>query len=84
LEEELEALSVDYLKRIIEEMLPSRMVAMGISIFVVKMEKPIKDHEVNVTYWYHSRWKDIGLRVKIFDKEVDGNNCSPARKHAKK
>lgn len=36
LEEELKALSVDYLERTIEEMLPSRMVAVGISIFVVK------------------------------------------------
>jgi hypothetical protein len=26
-------------------------IAMGISIHVVKMERPLKDQEVNATYW---------------------------------
>jgi hypothetical protein len=56
LEEKLGALSVDYLKTITEEMLPSRMVIMGTSTSDVKMEKPIEDQEVNLyfAYWYHS------------------------------
>jgi hypothetical protein len=39
----LGTLSVGYFKRIIEEMLPSKMVIMGVSIFDVKMERPLKD-----------------------------------------
>ncbi len=35
-------------------MLPSWTIMVGVSIPIVKMEKPLEDHEVNVAYWYHS------------------------------
>ncbi len=54
MEEELEALSVDYLEKIIEEVLLSRTVIMGASIPTIKMEGPLKDQEVNATYITHS------------------------------
>jgi hypothetical protein len=50
LKEELEPLSVNYLERIVREVLPSRMVGMGIFIHVVKMEGPLEDQEVNDTH----------------------------------
>jgi hypothetical protein len=37
---------------------------MGASILNVKMERPLEDQEVNVTYWYLSWWRDIKLRWK--------------------
>jgi hypothetical protein len=50
LEEELEALNVDYLERTTKEVLPSWMVAMGASMPVIKMERPLEDQEVKVVY----------------------------------
>jgi hypothetical protein len=50
LKEELEPLSVNYLERIVREVLPSRMVGMGTFIHVVKMERPLEDQEVNDTH----------------------------------
>jgi len=50
LEEELGTLSECYLKRIVEEMLPSRMVVMGTSIFDVKVERPMDNQKINTTY----------------------------------
>jgi hypothetical protein len=46
------------------------------------MEKPLKDYDVNVAYWYHLRRKDIGLRAKKFDEEANGDNRSLVGKHA--
>jgi hypothetical protein len=46
LEEELEALNVNYLERTTKEMLPSQTIIMGTSIHVVKMERPLGDQEV--------------------------------------
>jgi hypothetical protein len=54
LEEELEALNVSYLDKIAEEGQPSWTIIVGASMHVVKMERPLKDEEVNATYWYHS------------------------------
>jgi hypothetical protein len=53
LEEELGTLSECYLKRIVEEMLPCRMVVMGTSIFDVKVERPMDSPEINTAYYYH-------------------------------
>jgi hypothetical protein len=47
---ELEALSVGYLKKITEEVLPSRTITMGASIPIIKMERSLEDREINVTY----------------------------------
>jgi hypothetical protein len=52
LEEELEALNVNYLERTTKEVLPSRTIIMGTSIPIIKMERPLEDHEANATYWY--------------------------------
>jgi len=52
LEEELGALSASYMERTTKEVLPSWILAMGASILNVKMERPLEDQEVNVTYWY--------------------------------
>lgn len=54
IKEKLWALNACYLEMITKEMLPSRMVIMGLSISNVKMEKPMEDQEVNFAYWYHS------------------------------
>jgi hypothetical protein len=54
LEEELKALSVGYLEKIAEEVLPSQTVVVGVFIPIIKMEGPLKDHEVNATYIIHS------------------------------
>jgi hypothetical protein len=43
LEEELETLNVNYLEKTTKEVLPSWMIIMGISINVVKMERPLED-----------------------------------------
>ncbi len=83
-EEELEALNVNYLERTTKEVLPSRTIIMGISILVVKMERPLEDQEVNATYWYHSQWRDIGSRVKSSKKKVNGNNNFPIGKQIEK
>jgi hypothetical protein len=58
-----------YLKRATRETLPFQMITMGISMPDVKMERPLEDHEVNATYWYHSQWKDTRSRVKSFDEK---------------
>jgi hypothetical protein len=50
LEEELGTLNECYFKKIVEEMLPSRMVVMGTSIFDVKVERPMDNQEVNNAY----------------------------------
>ncbi len=50
LEEELEALNVSYLKRIVEEVVLSQMVVIGASMHVVKMERPLEDQKVYATY----------------------------------
>jgi hypothetical protein len=50
LEKELGTLSECNLKRIVEKMLPSKMVVMGTSIFDVKVERPMVNQEVNTTY----------------------------------
>jgi hypothetical protein len=68
LKEELEALNVNFLEKTTKEVLPSQMIIMGTSISIVKMERPLEDHEVNATYWYHSWCRDIALRVKNYDK----------------
>jgi hypothetical protein len=46
----------------------------GASIHEVKTERPLENQEVNVTYWYHSQWKDVGSRAESFNKEKNGNN----------
>jgi hypothetical protein len=43
LKEELGTLSASYLERMLEEMLLSRMVAMGVSTPNDKMERPLED-----------------------------------------
>jgi hypothetical protein len=52
----------------------------GVSIHEVKMEKPLENQEVNVTCWYHSRWRDVRSRAESFDEEENGNNHSPIKK----
>jgi hypothetical protein len=64
IEEELGALNASYMERTTKEVLPSWILAMGASILNVKMERPLEDQEVNVTYWYLSWWRDIKLRWK--------------------
>jgi len=54
LEEELETLNAGYQENTTKEMLPSWTVVVGASIPAIKMEIPLEDHKVNVTYWYHS------------------------------
>lgn len=43
LEEELGTLNASYLERVVEEVLPSRMIAMGVFMLDVKMEKSMED-----------------------------------------
>jgi hypothetical protein len=50
LEEELEALSASYHERTTKEILPSQTIVVGTSIFTIKMERPLWDHEVNDAY----------------------------------
>jgi len=52
LEEELKAFNVNYLERTTKEVLPSQTIIMGTSIPIIKMERPLEDHEANATYWY--------------------------------
>jgi hypothetical protein len=84
LEEELEALNVSYLERIIEKVLPSWTVTMGASIPIIKMERPMEDKEVKAAYWYHSWWRDTQSRVKSFDEKANGDNPSPVGKQIEK
>jgi len=76
---ELEALSVGYLKKIIEEVLPSRTITMGASIPIIKMERSLEDREINVTYWYRSLWKNTKLKVESSNEEMNGNNHFPIK-----
>ncbi len=73
-------LSVGYLERTPQELLPFQMAVEGISIHEVKRERLLENQEVNVTYWYHSRWKDTKSRVESFNEEENGNNCSLIKK----
>jgi hypothetical protein len=61
-----------------------KRVALDTSIPIVKMGKLLEDQEVNAAYWYHSWWRDIGSRVKSFDKETNGDNRFPIGKHVEK
>jgi hypothetical protein len=46
----METLSAGYLERTTKEVLSFRMVVVDTSIFNVKMERPLKDQEINVIY----------------------------------
>jgi hypothetical protein len=50
LEKKLGTLNASYLERAIEEVLPSRIITMGVFMLDVKMERSTKDYEVNVAY----------------------------------
>jgi hypothetical protein len=62
-------LNVSYLKKTPQEVFPFWMVIEGVSIHEVKMERLLKHQGVNVTYWYHSQWRDVGSRVESFDEK---------------
>ncbi len=62
------ALTVGYMERTTKEVLPSRIIAVGVSILDIKMERPMGDQEVNAAYWYYSQWRVIRLRVESSKK----------------
>jgi hypothetical protein len=33
-------------------------VTMGATYRKVKMEEPLESHEINITYWHHSQWRE--------------------------
>jgi len=80
LEKKLGTIRACYLKRVAKEILPSRTIAVGVSMLDVKMEIPLENQEVNVAYWYYLWWKDIGSRAESFDEKINGNNCFPIGK----
>ncbi len=47
-------LSVGYVERTPQGVLPFQMAIEGVSIHEIKMERPLENQEVNATYWYHS------------------------------
>jgi hypothetical protein len=73
-------LSVGYIQRTPQELLPFQMAIEGASIHEIKTERLLENQEVNVTYWYHSQWKDVGSRAKSFNQEKNGKNHFPIKK----